>query len=105
MISGGGARAKPRNEVDDLLGGPSPFGDSSGASAIPPPTMGSDLPDIGGGGPLGGLPSLGGGGRKPFGGLGGVGGRAGAFEYDQAALKRANAELAKLNRIGDPDFE
>ena len=98
---GGGARAKPKSEVDDLLGGPSPFGDSS--SAIPPPTTSSDLPDIGG--PLGGLPSLGGGGRKPFGGLGGVAGRAGAFEYDQAALARANAELSKLNRIGDPDFE
>ena len=83
---GGGARAKPKSEVDDLMGGPSPFGDNS--SAIPPPTGG--LPDIGG--PLGGLPSLGGG-RKPFGGLGGVAGRAGAFEYDQAALARANAEL------------
>ena len=100
MVGSKGARAKPTSEVDDLLGGPSPFGNPD--SAIPPPTSGSDLPEIGG--PLGGLPSLGGG-RKPFGGLGGVAGRAGAFEYDQAALKRANAELAKLNQIGDPDFE
>jgi acyl-CoA reductase-like NAD-dependent aldehyde dehydrogenase len=50
---------------------------------------------------LGGGP----GGRRPFGGLGGVGNRAGAFDLDPEALKRANAELAKLNKIGEPDFE
>ena len=48
---------------------------------------------------LGGMPSLGGGRR--FGGLGGVQGRAGGFDVDEAALKRANAELAKLNKITD----
>ena len=47
-----------------------------------------------------GLPSIGGG-RKPFGGLGGVYGRAGAFDIDPQALERANAELNKLNKIAD----
>ena len=71
-----------------------------------PPAATSELPSLGGGASLGGLPSLGAGpGRRPFGGLGGVGSRAGAFDLDPEALKRANAELAKLNKIGEPDFE
>lgn len=70
-----------------------------------PPAATSELPSLGGGASLSGLPSLGSGmGRKPF-GLGGVGSRAGAFDLDPEALKRANAELAKLNKIGDYDFE
>ena len=69
-----------------------------------PPAATSELPSLGGPSSLGGLPSLGGGARKPF-GLGGVGSRGGAFDLDPEALKRANAELAKLNRIGEPDFE
>ena len=71
-----------------------------------PPAATSELPSLSGSS-LGGLPSLGGGapGRRPFGGLGGVGSRAGAFDLDPEALKRANAELAKLNQIGEPEFE
>ena len=57
------------------------------------PKPSSDLP------PVGGLPSLGGG-RKPF-GLGGVHGRAGAFDYDQNLLNQAKA-LDELNRINEP---
>ena len=50
---------------------PAPVEEGAG-SALPPP---SELPA------LGGLPSIGGG-RRPFGGLGGVGSRAGAFDVD-----------------------
>ena len=52
---------------------------------------------------LGGLPSIGGG-RSKFGGLGGVHGRAGAFDIDEKYLKQAQAELAKMNRINDPNI-
>jgi len=58
----------------------------------------ADLP------PIGELPGIGGG-RKAFGGLGGVHGRAGAFDLDETYLKRAQAELRKLNAIGEPGFE
>ena len=47
------------------------------------------------------LPSIGGG-RRMFGGLGGVGGRAGMFDYDETYLRNAKAELAKLNAINEP---
>jgi len=63
-------------------------------SNLPPP---SDLPEIGSS-----LPEIGGG--KKFGGLGGVYGRAGAFDVDENSLKRAKNDLAKLNRIEEPDF-
>ena len=37
-------------------------------------------------------------GPRGFGtGLGSIGGRAGRFEYDNEAMNRANAELAKMN--------
>ena len=63
----------------------------------------SSLPSIGAGAGLGGLPSIGapGAGRPGFTGLGGVYGRHGGFDVDQEALARANAELAKLNKIAD----
>ena len=61
-------------------------------SVLPPP---SELPAIGG------FPAIGG--RRP-GGLGGIGSRYGAFDVDQNALKRVNADLAKLNKIHEPDF-
>ena len=79
---------------------------ASSAKEPLPPAATSELPSLGGSS-LGGLPSLGSGppGRRPFGGLGGVGNRAGAFDLDPEALKRANAELAKLNQIGEPEFE
>lgn len=49
------------------------------------------------------LPSLGGG---RAGGLGGVGNRYGAFEYDQSYLNQAKAGLAKLNNgFGSMDIE
>ena len=63
-------------------------------STLPPP---SDLPDIGSS-----LPGIGGG--RKFGGLGGVYGRAGAFDVDENSLKRAKQDLAKLNKIEEPDF-
>lgn len=63
-------------------------------STLPPP---SDLPEIGSS-----LPEIGGG--KKFGGLGGVYGRAGAFDVDENSLKRAKNDLAKLNRIEEPEF-
>ena len=54
------------------------------------PAAASDLPAIGGGG----LPPVGGG----FGAsLGSLGGRAGRFEFDPEAKRRAAEELAKLN--------
>lgn len=62
-----------------------------------PPVGG--LPSIGGGG----LPSIGGG-KRMFGGLGGVHGRAGAFDIDETYLKRAQDELKKLNAINEPDI-
>lgn len=66
----------------------------------------SSLPNIGAGAGLGGLPSIGalgapGAGRPGFTGLGGVFGRQGGFDVDQEALARANAELAKLDKIAD----
>jgi hypothetical protein len=66
----------------------------AGGDALP--SMGGGLPSIGGGG----LPSIGGG-RAGFTGLGGVFGRQGGFDVDPAALAKANAELAKLNKIND----
>ena len=51
---------------------------------------------------MGGLPSLGG--KRAFGGLGGVHGRAGAFDMDESYLRRAQAELAKLNAINEPNI-
>ena len=51
-------------------------------SSLPPP---SDLPSLGAGGP------------RTFGGLGGVHGRAGAFDYDEKFLLNAKRDLAKLN--------
>ena len=71
-----------------------PVQEPESQSVLPPP---SELPA------LGGLPSIGGG-RRAFGGLGGVGNRYGGFDVDPAALKRANADLAKLNKIHEPDF-
>ena len=61
----------------------------------------SSLPSIGGGAGGGELPSIGGAGRPGFAGLGGVYGRQGGFDVDREALARANAELAKLNKIAD----
>lgn len=52
---------------------------------------------------MGGLPSIGGG-RKPFGGLGGVGNRAGMFDYDETYLRNAQKDLAKLNAINEPNI-
>ena len=50
---------------------------------------------------LGGLPAIGGG--RKFGGLGGVHGRAGAFDVDEKFLRQANAELYKLkSKEGGP---
>jgi len=57
-------------------------------SSLPPP---SDLPSIGGG-------------PRQFGGLGGVYGRQGTFDYDEKFLKNAKKDLANLNRIEEPDF-
>ena len=59
----------------------------------------SSLPSIGG---TSELPSIGGGRQGWFSGLGGVGNRAGRFDYDEAYLKKAQAELAKLNAINEP---
>lgn len=67
------------------------------AADIPP--IGG-LPSLGGGG----LPSIGGGAGRMYSGLGGVHGRAGAFDLDETYLKRAQAELKKLNAINEPDI-
>jgi hypothetical protein len=74
-----------------------------------------DLPSIGGSSglpTLGGLPSLGGGlggGRRPFGGLGGVHGRAGGFDVDMGMKAQADRDLAKLRGLdggfGDINIE
>ena len=71
-------------------------GKSNAAAGSLPSVDAGGLPAIGGG-----LPSIGGAGRPGFTGLGGVYGRAGAFDVDQKALAQANAELAKLNKIAD----
>lgn len=63
-----------------------------------PSQGGSSLPSLGG---TSGLPSIGAG-RRPFGGLGGIGNRGGMFDYDETYLKNAQAELAKLNAISEP---
>ena len=53
----------------------------------PKPKAESSLPAVQDGGLLGDLPSIG---AKPrFGGLGGVGNRAGAFDFDQTYLQNA----------------
>lgn len=41
---------------------------------------------------------------RSFGGLGGVHGRAGAFDYDEKFLMKAKRDLANLNKIEEPDF-
>lgn len=64
MIMGGAKKAAPPKEELPSLGKPS----------------GGELPS------LGGLPSIGGG-RKPFGGLGGIHNRLGAFDVDEAQLR------------------
>ena len=51
---------------------------------------------------LGDLPSIGGG-KPRFTGLGGVGNRAGAFDFDSRYLENAQKELNKLNKIADYD--
>ena len=48
---------------------------------VPEANEGSSLPSLGGGG-ASGLPSIGAG-RRPFGGLGGIGNRAGMFDFDE----------------------
>lgn len=53
---------------------------------------------------MGALPSLGGG-RQIGGGLGGIHNRAGAFDLDQDALKRANADLDKLAELDLENIE
>lgn len=67
---------------------PAPVAAAAPKKADLPPPKPSDLPPVGGS-----LPALGGGGF----GLGSVGGRAGRFEFDAEAKKRAAAELSKLN--------
>ena len=65
----------------------------------PKPKAESSLPAVSDGGLLGSLPSIG---AKPrFGGLGGVGNRAGAFDFDKTYLDNAQKELNKLNKIAD----
>ena len=68
-----------------------------------PPVGGSDLPPIGGGG--GGFPPVGAGPRGFGTGLGSLGGRAGRFEFDPEAKKRAAEELAKMNADFDAAFD
>jgi len=90
-------------EAKPVVKAEAPKTNTEGPMAAMPPVAvvsegGNSLPSLGG---TSGLPSIGGG-RRPFGGLGGVGNRAGMFDYDESYLKNAQADLAKLNAISEP---